>query len=70
MVHAKTSFILRKENRITTETLHFRAPTKEEFFRQVRSYAAEATRNGFLVEQISSESIWRPQGLIAWPSPE
>ena len=66
MVKCKAVFELRKDNRTTTETLLYRVSSKDHLAIQIRSYAEDANRRGFLVASVSTESIGSRPRLIAW----
>lgn len=66
MVNCKATFELRKDNRTTTETRLYRASGRAELFVLIRSYAEDASRRGFNVDRIATESIGRRQMLLAW----
>ncbi len=66
MVKCKAMFELRRDNRTTTETLLYRASGREELFTLIRAHAENAGHNGFYVNRIVTESIWRRPRLIAW----
>jgi hypothetical protein len=68
MVKCKARFELRKDNRTVTETFLYRASGRDELFAIIRSYAENANRNGFDVNRIVTESIWRRPKLLEWRS--
>ncbi len=70
MVRCKATFELRRDNRTVTQTLLYRASGRDELFARIRSYAEDASRRGFDVESIATESIWRRPKLIEWTRSE
>lgn len=70
MVNCKARFELRKDNKITTETRLYRACGNQELLGKIRSFAEDASRRGYYVEMIATESIGTRTRLIAWTALE